>query len=788
MIKNFIKTALRNLWKTKGYSFLNIFGLAVGIAAASLIFLWVESQLGYNDNFANKKNIYVVKSKQTYDGATYVFESTPGPFAQSVAKEIPGIKHAVRMSWNSPMLFSVGDNNIFQTGVYADGSIADVLSLDFLEGDRNTAFDQVNNIVLSETAAHKLFGNRPALGKTVKTNNSEPFIIAGVIKDLPKNSSYDFQWLIPFKKFEAGQDWLENWGNNGVQTLVQVEDNANVDQINKQMMDFVKRKTNGEVTFSQNYLYPMERWITYNQFDNSGNEIEGGIKNIRLFTFIAWVVLLIACINFMNLATARSEKRAKEVGMRKVVGASRKSLVTQFLGESLVLATISSLVALLLIYIFIGPFNAMIGQELKVNLSAPLHLLFLLVITLACGLFAGSYPAFFLSAFKPLTTIKGAKQKAGSGSLVRKGLVILQYTESVVLIICTIIIYQQIQHNKNRDLGFDKSQVLTTALQGDMAKHLPLIKNQLLATGVVQEVGVSDMSILNINSNTSGFSWDGKDPNASILIGMLRSDEGLIPALDLKLSDGRNFHQNFVGDSTSVIINEAFAKLIKKDGLVAGSIISYGEEKFTIAGVVKNFVYNNVYADPEPMLFLPMNRDNGIMTIKTKAGVDLPDAIQQIEKVIVKNNPGFPFDYKFLDDSFNNKFKAELFVQQLSSVFALMSIIISCLGLFGLAAFATEQRAKEISIRKVLGASVSGLIQMLNREFVTLIAISCIIAFPIAWMIMSKWLTNYAHHVEISWTIFVISAVAAIVIALLTISSQAFKAAIANPTKTLRDQ
>ena len=325
MIKNFIKTALRNLWKTKGYSFLNIFGLAVGIAAASLIFLWVESQLGYNDNFANKKNIYVVKSKQTYDGATYVFESTPGPFAQSVAKEIPGIKHAVRMSWNSPMLFSVGDNNIFQTGVYADGSIADVLSLDFLEGDRNTAFDQVNNIVLSETAAHKLFGNRPALGKTVKTNNTEPFIVAGVIKDLPKNSSYDFQWLIPFKKFEAGQDWLENWGNNGVQTLVQVEDNANVDQINKQMMDFVKRKTNGEVTFSQNYLYPMERWITYNQFDNSGNEIEGGIKNIRLFTFIAWVVLLIACINFMNLTTARSEKRAKEVGMRKVVGASRKS-------------------------------------------------------------------------------------------------------------------------------------------------------------------------------------------------------------------------------------------------------------------------------------------------------------------------------------------------------------------------------------------------------------------------------------------------------------------------------
>jgi len=788
MIKNFIKTAFRNLWKTKGYSFLNIFGLAIGIAAASLIFLWVENQLSYNDNFPNKKDIYIVKSKQTYDGATFVFESTPGPFAQSIAKEIPGIKHAVRMSWNIPMLFSVGDNNLFQTGFYADGTIADVLSLEFLEGDRKSAFDQVSNIVLSESAAKKLFGNRPALGKTVKTDNNEPFIVTAVIKDLPKNSSYNFQWLIPFKKFEAGQDWLKGWGNNGLLTLVQVEENANVDQINKQMMEFVKNKTNGDVVFSKNFLYPMERWMTYNQFDNYGNEKEGGIKNIRLFTFIAWVVLLIACINFMNLATARSEKRAKEVGMRKVVGASRKSLIMQFLGESLVLATISSLVAILLIYIFIRPFNAMIGQELQVNLLAPLHFLFLVTITLACGLFAGSYPAFFLSAFKPLSTIKGGKQKVGNGSLIRKGLVILQYTASIVLIICTIIIYQQIQHNKNRDLGFDKSQVLTTALQGNMAQHLPLIKDQLLTTGVVEAVGVSDMSILNINSNSSGFSWDGKDPKASILIGMLRADEGLIPALDLKMFDGRNFHQNFVGDSTSVIINESLAKLIRKDGHVAGNIISYGNEKFTVAGVVKNFVYNNVYADPEPMLFLPMSRETGIVTIKTKAGIDLPQAIQQIEKIIVKNNPGFPFDYKFLDETFNSKFQAELFIQQLSSVFAIISIIISCLGLFGLAAFATEQRAKEISIRKVLGASVSGLIQMLNREFIILIGISCIIAFPIAWIFMHKWLADYAHHVTISWTVFVLSGLSAIIIALLTISSQAFKAAIANPTKTLRDE
>ncbi|MNV04609.1 macrolide transporter ATP-binding /permease protein [compost metagenome] len=329
---------------------------------------------------------------------------------------------------------------------------------------------------------------------------------------------------------------------------------------------------------------------------------------------------------------------------------------------------------------------------------------------------------------------------------------------------------------------------MTTALQGDMAKHLPLIKNQLIATGLVEQVGVSDVSILNIYNNTSGFNWEGKDPNTSILIGMLRADEGLVPALDLKMFDGRNFHSNLLGDSTSVLINETLAKLIRKDGHVVGSILNYGEENYTIAGVVKNFVYNNVYADPDPMLFIPLVRENGLLNIRTKAGIDLPQAIQQIEKIIVKNNPGFPFDYKFLDETFNSKFQAELFIQQLSSVFAIISIIISCLGLFGLAAFATEQRAKEISIRKVLGASVSGLIQMLNREFIILIGISCIIAFPIAWIFMNKWLADYAHHIAISWTVFVLSGLSAIIIALLTISSQAFKAAIANPTKTLRDE
>lgn len=370
-------------------------------------------------------------------------------------------------------------------------------------------------------------------------------------------------------------------------TLVQLEPNANQEQINKQLYDFVKRKTNGDVFFSANFLYPMARWNTYNVFDKDGNEQEGNIKNIRLFTIIAAIVLLIACINFMNLATARSEKRAKEVGMRKVVGASRKSLIAQFIGESLLYALLSTILAIALIYLAIKPFNTLIGEDLSVDLLKPLHLGFLLTIMFICGILAGSYPALYLSAFNPLTTIKGGKQKTGSAGLVRRGLVILQYTASIVLIICTIIIYQQIQHAKNRDLGFERSQVITTAQQGEMGKHLDVIKEQLLATGNIERVGLSNTNILNVGSNTSDFKWEGKDPNANILISLMNVDEDLIPSLSMHMHDGRNFRSKFVGDSTSVVINQAFAELIQPDGMVAGKILDWSGRPYTIVGVVK---------------------------------------------------------------------------------------------------------------------------------------------------------------------------------------------------------
>ena len=788
MIKNYLKTTFGNLWKTRGYSFLNIFGLAIGITCASLIFLWVEEEVSYDNHFPNKEHIYMSKSRQTHDGGTYVFEANPGPLAPAIKAELPGIKYAARVNWPMPLLFNVGEKNLYQTGFYADPDFLDIFSLEFIEGSRGSAMNNLNDIVLTQNAAERLFGNEKAIGKQVRINNEEGYTVAGVVADLPKNSSVQFDWIIPFKKLESQSEGrIENWGNNSFLTYVQLESSADLANVNKQLYDFAERKE-GNGLFYKNFLYPMERWRLYNSFDRDGNEQEGRIKFVRLFSIIAWVVLLIACINFMNLATARSEKRAKEVGMRKVVGARKGSLIGQFLGESLILATLSALLAIGLIFISIGPFNSLVEKELTVGLFEPMHLAFLACVVVMCGLISGSYPAFYLSSFNPIATLKGAKQKAGVAGFIRRGLVIIQYAASITLIVCTVVIFQQIQHVKGRDLGFEHSQVMTTPLRGKMLEHIDVIKEKLIATGGVETAGLSNMSVLNIGSNTWGINWESKDPDQQILIGILHTDADFIPAMGMQLIDGRNFRPHMLGDSSSIIINEAFAKLIQPDGQVAGQTVRWGEDPYTIVGVVKDFVYNNVYKPAEPVLFYPFSTKSGILNIKTKAGIDLPKTVSQIGEILKETNPGYPFEYEFLDNVFSEKFKSEMLIQRLAGVFAVLSIIISCLGLFGLAAFTAERRTKEMGIRKVLGASIASLIGLLNREFAVLVLLSCAVAFPVAWWIMNDWLSNYQYHTDLNWWIFALAGGGALLIALLTVSSQAVKAALTNPTRSLRSE
>lgn len=787
MLKNFITLTFRNLWKTKGYNFLNIFGLAVGIAAASLIFLWVEDEVNYND-FPNKDSLYIVNSKQFFDGNVAVFSATQGPLAPAIESEIPGIQSAVRLDWGTKALFSVDEKRLYQQGRYVDPGFLNMFSVQFLSGDSNSALNDLNNIVLSETAAHKLFGSVDVIGKIILFDNDQSYKVSGVVKDFPKNSSFAFDWLVPFENFEKKNEWLKTWNNNGIITLVQTEPHADIATINGQMKDFVQKKVNSDFYTSENFIYPMTRLKMYNNFDKSGNEQEGRIKYVRLFSFIAWVVLLIACINFMNLSAARSEKRAKEVSMRKVMGAGRGSLIRSFLGESFVYAILATMIAIVLVWIFLKPFNTMVDKDLMMQLLSPLHLGFLLAIIFICGLVSGSYPAFYLSSFNPLSALKGVKRKGGSAGMIRRGLVILQFTAAIVLMISTVLIYQQIQHAKNRDIGFEKSQVITTSLKGDMYKHLEVIKSQLLATGVVDKVGLANSNVLNIGSNASGFDWEGKDPNGSVLISMLTADADFIPSLGMELVDGRNFYTDLTKEQLSLIINETLAKLIQEDGLVAGKTIERNGQQYTITGVVKDFIFNDVYTAVEPLVIFPFEQNFGVLYLKTKASADLPQTLTKIEQVIKSQNPEYPFEYKFLDETFNDLFYSELLIQRLSQVFAILCIIISCLGLFGLAAYSAEIRAKEISIRKVLGASVKELVMMLNKEFLALVALSALIAFPISWWIMNSWIENFEYHIKIPWTLFVVIGLLAMFIALLTISSQALKAALTDPAKMLRDE
>ncbi|MEP7233486.1 MAG: ABC transporter permease, partial [Ginsengibacter sp.] len=787
VFKNYLKTTFRNLWKNKGYSFLNIGGLAIGIACAGLIFLWVENELTWNHYFSNRDNLYNVKDRQTYDGTTFTFDATPGLLAQSMKAEVPGIKNTTRCTWGNQLLFSLGDKSIYDQGNYVDSGFLSMFQLEFIKGNAINAFSQLHSLVITETMAHKFFESIDVIGRTLKVNNDQDYVITGVIKDLPKSVSFRFNWLAPFKIFEDENTWLREWGNNGVITYVETVPNANVSAINKKLYGFIQTKApDANARMS---IYPMNRWRLYNSFDTNGKEKEGQLKYVNLFSLIAWIILIIACINFMNLATARSEQRAREVGVRKVLGSGKNKLIGQFIGEALFLSLLSTVLAVLIIYLSLPAFNTLVEKQLSLDILNPLHIAGLLAIALICGLLAGSYPAFYLSSFNPVIVLKGLKLKSGSAGLIRKGLVIIQFSISVILIISTVIIYQQIQHVKDRELGYKKEGLIYTYLTGKMKTNFGVIKNDLLKTGLVQNASLSNSQVLQLGSNSGNFEWRGKDPSKEVLITMEGVSPEYVSTMGMHLKSGRDFYNNIKTDSSSVIINEALAKLIGKKGVV-GSIISRtgGAEKHTVVGVINDFVYNSMYAPASPLILYADTSNVNVLTIHIKPGRNVKTTLSKIESVVKADNPGYPVEFSFVDDQFNQLFKTETLIGTLASVFSMLAILISCLGLFGLAAYTAERRTKEIGIRKVLGASTQGLAALLSKDFLQLVAISCLIAFPIAWWMMHSWLGTYTYRIKINWTVFLVAGLLALLIALLTVSFQAIRAAIANPVKSLRTE
>ncbi len=797
MFKNYFKTTLRNLWKNKTYSFLNIFGLAIGIACAGLIFLWVEDEVNY-DNFNVKKDrLYYIRVNQKYDAYVFTHGSTPGVLAPAMQAEIPGIANTCRVTEGDPsLLFSIGDKSVYATGKFAEPSLFSMFTLPFVQGDAKSALSQLYSLVITEKTAKNFFGNsKNVVGKTVRFENKQDYVITGVLKDLPPNSSLQFEWIAPFQIWYQVSPWAHEWGNGSLSTYVELKPGTDPESVNKQLYNYIQKRAPASI--SHPFLFSMNDWHLYDKFENGKQTGGGQIEYVRMFSLIAWIILFIACINFMNLATARSEKRAREVGVRKVLGAGKKTLVIQFIGEALFMAVLAAIAAVLIISFALPAFNTIVQKSLSAGFGNPLHIIALLLITIVCGLVAGSYPSLYLSSFNPVFVLKGLKLKSGSAAFIRKGLVVAQFTVSIVLIIGTIIIFQQIQHVKSRNLGFNKDNLLEISVHGDMANHFAAIKQDIINTGAVENAALSDHVTLYGGNNTDRLTWAGKAPGSKILISGRNVTPEFFATSGMKILEGRGLqesdsvHADGSSKQINMVITESLAKLMGKESAIGKIAFNEGDPstKETVVGVVNDYVYGNMYGKPDPVGFtwLPPQYAT-VMYVRTKAQSNTEQALAKIEAVMKKDNPAYPFEYKFVDDQFNQMFLSEMLVSKLSRVFAALAIIISCLGLFGLAAYMAERRTKEIGIRKVLGATTAALAGLLSKDFLQLVCISCLIAFPVAWWAMHNWLQSYEYRIEISWWIFLIAGLLAIVIALLTVSFQAIKAALSNPVKSLRTE
>jgi ABC-type antimicrobial peptide transport system permease subunit len=793
MFRHSLKTAFRHLWKRRAFGFLNIAGLSIGVACAAFILLWVEDEMTFDHNFALHDHLYRIIENEKSDQGVNTMMDIPGEVAAAVKTEMPGIRNSARISWRMDELAVTGDKKIRTNGLYADASFLSMFTVNFLRGDIATVLGQPQSVVISQSLARACFGDMDPIGKTIKMNAGQAYSVDGLYKvtgvfdDLPANCSFHFQWVSPYRTWEDANPWLKGWTNPMAETYVQLDPSASPGTIRRQLTHYLSTKA-AAGTKNTLYLWAMNDWHLRDKIVD-GIPTDSVIRYVRLFSLIAIAILLIACINFMNLSTARSEQRAREVGVLKVVGAGRNSLIGKFIGEALLLSSFAVLIAIGWLYLFLPAFDALVNKQLHLNLFQPAHFLALLAIALVTGVIAGSYPAFYLSSFNPIYVLKGLRTKTTGGAVaIRKGLVITQFVASVGLIIGTVIIYQQVQHIKQRDLGYTRDNLVYIDLHGSMKDHFEAMKGKLLATGYVENAAISLHDALNVySSNTGGFRWQGKDPNSVTTVHVNGVSPEYVSTMNMKLVAGRDFYSTPDADSLSIIINESLAKEMGREGMVGG-ILAAGPTNFRVVGIIKDVVYNNIYGPSAPLLLLCLPRNTTSMALRFKPNVDLPKALAAAGSVITAESPDQPFTYRFADEGFNALFSAETLIGKLSGIFAVLAILISCLGLFGLAAYTAERRVKEIGIRKVLGASVQGLAALLLREFAQLVTISCLIAFPLAWWILHGWLGNYAYRTPIHWWVFGLAAVLALAIAILTVGFQALRAAIANPIKALRSE
>ncbi|MEO6001252.1 MAG: ABC transporter permease [Chitinophagaceae bacterium] len=788
MLKNYFKIAFRNLTRHKAFSFLNISGLAIGMACSILILLWVQHELSYDRFHANKEQIFRVTCNATGFKAAV---SPPG-MAEQLKKEIPGIKASTRVSKPDTELFQVGDHKFHEKNVfYADSNFLQLFSFTLVKGKVATAMLRPDAIMITEDMAKKYFGDENPMGKIIKKDNKDNLIVTGILANAPSNSHLKFDFVLPMSFLAARDNNVKNnsWTNFNFYTYIQLNGSVPVtssilSKINQRINSIAKEHVKDlKVKFNLQPLTSIHLDPAL-QIDLPGH---GNIQYVNTFFIVALFIMGIACINFMNLSTARSARRAKEVGLRKVVGAGRIQLIFQFLGESLMISFLSLFLAIALVFSLLPAFNSLAEKTLTLSVTDGNLMFSLLSIAILTGLVAGSYPALFLSGFKPIKVLKGKLSIGGGNLLFRNGLVLLQFVVSIILLAGTIIVYKQLNFIKNKNLGFEKNNLLYMPMNGEMWGKKQALQNLLKGHPLTNDFTIISDLPTNLESGSTNVQWEGKDPTSQTVIPSIDIDENFVNVFQVKMLEGRSFSSAFKGDSSSYVVNETAMKLMGFNvSNAVGKQLTFDDRKGAIIGVVKDFNFKPLQYAIEPVV-LRLGKWGGIVVIRTTSA-NTASSIKALENISLQLNPSYPFSYNFFDKDLENQYRGEQQMGKIFNLFAILAIFISCLGLYGLSAFMAEQRTKEIGVRKVLGASVFNILFLLSGNFTRLILIAVFIAVPVSWYAIDTWLQSFAYRVDISWLIFVAASLTALFIAWLTVSYESVKAAIMNPVKSLRSE
>jgi putative ABC transport system permease protein len=793
MYRSYFRIAWRNLVKNRVYSFINIGGLAVGMGVAILIAMWVFDELSYDKYHANYDRIAQVMQHQTFNNEIGTQEANPAHMAEEI-RHVYGsdFTYVLQASWNFNHTLTYGDKMFFKPGCYFEPEAPEMLSLEMVRGSRD-GLKEMNSILISESVSKAYFDNADPIGKVFRLDNVVDVTVTGVFADLPYNSSFrQMQIIMPWSLYLSQNKWISTmtspWGSNYTRTFAMIAEGKDMEEISRKIKD-VKlnklppddRRANPVV-----FLHPMSKWHLYSDFKNGVNT-GGRITNVYLFSTIGGFVLILACINFMNLSTARSEKRAKEVGIRKAIGSVRKQLIAQFFSESVLIAALAFLFSILLVFLILPSFNSIADKKINMPWTNPMFWLLGAGFSIMTGLLAGCYPALFLSSFNPVKTLKGSFRVGRYASIPRKILVVMQFTISTTLIIGTIVVYKQISFAQSRPIGYNKDGLISVGVTVELHKHFDVVRSELMNAGAIVEMAESGSPVTDVWNTNGGFDWEGKDPDLSVDFPNNPVSHDYGKTINWEIQDGRDFSRDFPSDSLAFILNESAVKFIGLKDPV-GSIIRWENKPYTVIGVVKDVLVQSPYAPVRPAMFHLSRGAENVFLIKLNPKSNVKDALSKIESVFKKVNPSSPFAPSFVDEDYAQKFGDEKRLGTLSTFFAILAIFISCLGLFALASFVAEQRTKEIGIRKVMGASVANLWRMLSQDFVMLVFISSLLAVPIAYYLIVNWLNEYEYHTDVSWWVFAVAVGGGLVITLLTVSYQAISASLMNPVKSLRTE